>query len=116
VVGGTTHSDASTVATLSVFTPPTLAWLGAAGSDWDTTSLNWTNLAGWSGDDVSVRLCGSALFDSRGSAAAVREPDGIWSIPSVLTANADHGLCDHRRQRRWLSGQGRLVKQGSAAN
>jgi autotransporter-associated beta strand protein len=107
-VGVTTHSDASTVATLTVFTPPTLAWLGAAGSDWDTTSLNWTNVAG--GPVTTFSSLAAALFDSRGSAVPFVNLTEVVN-PSVLTANAttDYTIAGSGA----LTGQGRLVKQSS---
>jgi autotransporter-associated beta strand protein len=107
-VSGPTYFDVSTVATLTVFTPPTLAWLGAAGSDWDTFSLNWTNVAG--GPVTGFSAMAAALFDSRGSAAPfVNLTEAV--NPSVVTANAttDYTISGSGA----LTGQGRLVKQNS---
>jgi autotransporter-associated beta strand protein len=107
-VGATTYFDASTVATLTVFTPPTLAWLGAASSDWNTSSLNWTNVAG--GAVTTFSSLASALFDSRGSAAPFVNLTEVVN-PSTLTANAttDYTLSGSGA----LTGQGRIVKQNS---
>lgn len=70
-IGVTTYVTNSTLATLTVFTPPTLAWLdaanGGADSSWNTTSLNWTNLAG--GGVIAFAQTNGVRFDSRGSGA-----------------------------------------------
>lgn len=107
-VGLTTYFDASSVATLTVFTPPTLAWLGAAGIDWDTTSLNWTNIAG--GAVTTFSPLASTLFDSRGAAAPFVNLTEVLN-PSAVTANAatDYTISGSGA----LTGQGRLVKQNS---
>lgn len=107
-VSGSTHFDASAVATLTVFTPPTLAWLGAAGSDWDSFSLNWTNLAG--GPVTTFSSLAAALFDSRGSAAPFVNLTETVN-PSIVTVNSttDYTLAGIGS----LTGQGRLVKQNS---
>lgn len=107
-VGSTTHFDASSVATLTVFAPPTLAWLGTAGSDWDTISLNWTNVAG--GAVTTFSPLASALFDSRGAAAPFVNLTEVIN-PSVVTANAatDYTISGTGT----LTGQGRLVKQNA---
>ncbi len=108
-IGVTTYSAASATATLSVFVPPTLAWLGTASfGTWDTTSLDWTNTAG--GPVTAFTPSAGALFDSRGS--AVPFVNLVETVnPSTLTANAttDYTISGAGA----LIGQGRLVKQNS---
>jgi autotransporter-associated beta strand protein len=59
----------SASATLTIITPPVLAWLGSDPSNpsfWDTTSLNWLNTA--SSAHVPFAPFDDVVFDSRGSA------------------------------------------------
>ncbi|HYG23225.1 MAG TPA: LamG-like jellyroll fold domain-containing protein [Verrucomicrobiae bacterium] len=111
VIGSTVYSDASTVATLNTFVPPTLVWLGASHGDWDMASLNWTNLAG--GALTAYTSFASALFDARGSAAPtvnVTQPVN----PDLLTVNSGSDyLITSFALNGSLVGQGRLVKQGA---
>ena len=52
-------------ATLTVTTPPSLAWLGSNGSAWDTFTLNWLNTG--SSANAAFALGDDVLFDQRGS-------------------------------------------------
>ncbi len=116
VIGVTTYTAASSNATLHVFTPPTLAWLdgagGAANSDWDTASLNWTNTAG-GGNVIAFSPFDGVLFDSRGSGSPTANLTTSVN-PSKLTVNAatDYVLTSYSANG-WLTGQGAIAKQGA---
>jgi autotransporter-associated beta strand protein len=88
-IGVTTYVTNSLTATLTVFLPPTLAWLdaadGGADSSWNTTSLDWTNPAG--GGVIAFSQTNGVLFDSRGSGSPnVDIADSI--LPYNITVNA----------------------------
>ncbi len=111
VIGATTYSDASAPATLSVFTPPTLAWIGAEGIDWNTSSLNWSNDAG--GALTVYTPFAHALFDARGiNATTINLSETV--NPDQITANAnfDYNLTSFGANGS-LTGQGRIVKQNT---
>jgi autotransporter-associated beta strand protein len=108
-IGVTTYVTNSSTASLSVFLPPTLAWLdaanGGADSDWNTTSLNWTNDVSGGGVTAFSQTNG-VIFDNRGSGSPnVNIPQSI--TPYKITANAatDYLLTS--------SANGVLVSQGS---
>ena len=114
-IGVTTYVTNSTTATLSVFVPPTLAWLdganGAADGDWNTTSLNWTNVAG--GPVTTFSSLAGALFDNRGSGSPTVNLTQPLN-PSKLTVNSatDYTLTSFGFNGS-LTGQGNIVKQGT---
>ncbi|MGC3956559.1 MAG: immunoglobulin domain-containing protein [Verrucomicrobiota bacterium] len=89
-IGVTTYVTNSTAATLTITTPPTLSWLGSAngGADnsWNTTSLDWTNVAA-GGGVIAFAPVSSVLFDSRGNGSSpVDLTEAI--TPYQITANA----------------------------
>lgn len=111
-IGVTTYVTNSTLATLTVFTPPTLAWLdaanGGADSFWNTTSINWTNITG--GGPLAFAQTNAVRFDQRGSGSSsvdVTEAITVYQITAdattdyVLTSSALTGS---------LVGQGRITK------
>jgi autotransporter-associated beta strand protein len=114
-IGVTTYVTSSSTATLSVFVPPTLAWLdfanGAASGDWDTFSPNWTNVAG--GPITTFSASDAALFDSRGSGSPTVNLTQPLN-PSKVTVNAstDYVLTSFG-QNGSLTGQGSITKQNS---
>jgi autotransporter-associated beta strand protein len=85
-IGITSYPTNSTTATLTVYVPPTLAWLGTAagGQDnsWNTTSLDWS--AG-SGAQAFAQNDG-VLFDDRSSGGIVDLEQAI--TPYSVTINA----------------------------
>ncbi len=88
-IGVTVYVTNSTTATLTVFVPPTLAWLdfanGGADGDWNTSSLNWTNVAG--GGIVPFSQVDAVRFDSRGS--GLPTVNLVQSLsPSTITVDA----------------------------
>src|ERR1039458_5008069 len=115
-IGLTTYITNSTTATLTVFIPPTLAWLDAAdgGADslWNTTSLDWTNAAG-GGPVIAFTQTNGVLFDSRGSGSPTVDI-GQAITPYNITVNAasDYVLTSSS-QLGSLIGQGALTKQNS---
>ena len=115
-IGLTTYITNSTTATLTVFIPPTLAWLDAAngGADslWNTTSLDWTNAAG-GGPVIAFAQTNGVLFDSRGSGSPTVDI-GQAITPYNITVNAasDYVLTSSS-QLGSLVGQGALTKQNS---
>lgn len=114
VIGVTTYTESSAVVSLSVFVPPTLAWLdapnGGADSDWNTSSLNWSRAGVGT---VVFSPFDAVLFDSRGSGSAtvnLTQPVN----PSRITANAttDYVLTSFGANGS-LTGQGTILKQNS---
>lgn len=114
-IGVTTYATNSTTATLGVFVPPTLAWLdfagGAASGDWDSFSLNWTNVAG--GPITTFSPSAETLFDSRGAGSPTVNLSELLN-PSKVTVNssADYLLTSFGFNG-GLTGQGGIVKQGT---
>jgi autotransporter-associated beta strand protein len=114
-IGVTTYVTNSTTASLNVFVPPTLAWLDGAGgaidTDWNTTSPNWTNVAG--GPVTTFSPLASALFDSRGSGSPTVNLAQPLN-PSKVTVNAasDYTLTSFAANGS-LTGQGIINKQSS---
>jgi autotransporter-associated beta strand protein len=109
VIGATTYLATSSVATLTTFNPPTLAWIGGDGS-WNATSPNWTNVAG--GPLTAFSPHASVLFDNRAELAYANVVEDV--NPSVVTANGtvDHLITSFGGNGS-LVGQGRIVKQNS---
>ncbi len=91
-IGTTTYLTNSASATLTIYVPPTLAWLGTSdgGADntWNTTSLDWTNdLAG--GGIITFTQTNGVLFDDRSGGGAVDLESAI--TPYNITVNATSG-------------------------
>jgi autotransporter-associated beta strand protein len=114
-IGATTYVTNSSTAKLTVFQPPTLAWLdsanGGADSSWNTTSLNWNNIAG--GGVIAFAQTNGVLFDSRGSGSSyvdIAQP----VIPYNITVNAasDYAFASPENTGS-LNGQGSLTKLNS---
>ncbi len=116
-IGVTTYVTNSATATLTVFVPPTLAWLdnangGSGDGLWNTTSPNWTNdLTG--GGVVSFTQTNGVLLDNRGSGSTTLDvqqatlPYGITAnsgVSYILTSSAGNGS---------LTGQGTINKSGA---
>jgi len=108
-IGVTTYVTNSDTVTLSVFVPPTVAWLdasdGGANNFWDTTSINWTNTAG--GGPLAFAQNDLTVFDSRGAGSPnvdVQQPVSPAAIQ--VNATTDYTLISS-------SGTGSLNGQGS---
>jgi len=91
IIGTTTYVTNSASATLSVFIPPTLSWLGTgvggADNSWNTTSLDWTNdLLG--GGVITYSQTNAVWFDDRGGSGSVDLEQAIspYSIAINTTA------------------------------
>ena len=88
-IGTTTYLTNSTSATLNVFLPPTLAWLGstAGGMDngWNTSSLDWTNDA-LGGGIMAFTQTNGVLFDDRSGGGYVDLESPI--TPYSINVNA----------------------------
>ena len=115
VIGVTTYVTNAPAVTLSVFVPPTLAWLdsadGGASGDWDTTTLNWMNTAG--GGVIAYAQTNGVLFDSRGSGAPtvnLAQP----TLPYKVTVDSasDYFFTSYSLNGS-LTGQGYLTKLNS---
>jgi len=114
-IGVSTYVTNSMTATLTVFIPPTLSWLGLAdnGADntWNTSSLDWTNDT-LGGGIISFTQTNGVLFDDRSGGGAVDLEQTI--IPYNIEVNAassyqftsSGGLGA-------LAGQASIVKQNS---
>lgn len=114
-IGVTTYVTNSAAATLSVFVPPTLSWLGAAdgGADnnWNTSSLDWTNDT-LGGGYISFAETNGVLFDDRSGGGTVDLEQGI--IPYNITVDAASAYTfGSSSSLGWLAGQGSLIKQNS---
>ncbi len=114
-IGVTTYVTNSTIATLNVFVPPTVAWLdfthGGANNLWDTTSLNWTNTAG--GGPLAFVQNDSTVFDSRGALNPSVDIQQAVSPNSILVnATTDYTLASGNSLGS-LNGQGSITKQNS---
>jgi autotransporter-associated beta strand protein len=117
-IGVTTYVVSSTNATLTVSTPPTLSWLGAAngGADnfWNTTSPDWTNVTA-GGGVLAYAQINSAVFDNRGAGSS--PVDLAQAItPYTVTANNASGndyVLTSSSLTGSLNGQGSLTKQNT---
>jgi autotransporter-associated beta strand protein len=115
IIGVTTYVTNSSTATLAVFLPPTLSWLGAAdgGADnsWNTSSLDWTNdLSG--GGIIAFAQTNGVLFDDRSGGGSVDLEQTI--IPYNITVNtADGYMFTSSGGLGALTGQCALTKTGS---
>jgi autotransporter-associated beta strand protein len=89
-IGATTYVTNSSTATLTVFTPSTLARLdaanGGADSSWNTTSLDWTNDAS-GGGVIAFSQTNGVIFDSRGSSSPQVDINEAI-VPYSITVNA----------------------------
>ena len=113
-IGATTYVTNSTSATLSVFVPPTLSWLGSAdgGQDntWNTTSLDWTN--DLLGGILAFAQTNGVLFDDRSGGGAVDIEQTI--IPYNIAVNtADGYMFTSYGGLGALSGPASIIKTGS---
>ena len=114
-IGVTTYIATSSTATLTVFIPPTLAWLdvsngGSGDGLWNTSSLNWTNNVN---SIVAFSQTNGVLFDSRGSGSATVDI-GSAILPYTITANATTDyLLTSAANTGSLVGQGSITKQNS---
>jgi autotransporter-associated beta strand protein len=114
-IGVTTYGTNSATATLSVFTPATLAWLGTADggqdSTWNTSSLDWTNATG-GGGIVAFAQTNGVLFDDRSGGGSVDLEQTI--IPYNITVNASSSYYfTSSSQLGALAGLASLTKSGS---
>jgi len=114
-IGVTTYVTSSTTATLTVFVPPTLAWLdavnGGADNSWNTTSFNWTNNVN---SIVAFAQTNGVVFDNRGSGSpTVDIPQSVIPYNITVNASSDYLLTSSSTVGS-LEGQGSLTKLGSA--
>jgi len=114
-IGVTTYVTNSTLATLTVFTPPTLAWLdaanGGADSIWNTTSLDWTNIVG--GGVIAFTQTNGVRFDNRGSGSpTVDLAEAITPFKITADATTDYVLTSSGLNGS-LVGQGGITKLNS---
>ena len=114
-IGVTTYVTNSVAATLSVFVPPTLSWLGTSdgGQDntWNTTSLDWTNDT-LGGGIISFAQTNGVLFDDRSGGGSVDLEQAI--IPYNLAVNTAAGYTFTSSSGLGaLAGQSALTKSGS---
>ncbi len=115
VIGVTTYITNTPAATLSVFVPPTLAWLdsanGGASGDWDTTSLNWINTAG--GGVIAYAQTNGVLFDSRGAGSlTINLTQPITPYMMTVDSTSDYLVTSYSINGS-LTGQGNLTKLNS---
>ena len=114
-IGVTTYVTNSATVALSVFLPPTLAWLGSAdggaNNTWDTTSLDWTNnLAG--GGVLAFAQTNGVVFDDRAGGGSVDLEQSIIPYNITVNASASYTLTSSGSEG-LLSGQGSILKQNS---
>ena len=90
-IGVTTYVTNSASATLTVFIPPTLAWLdaanGGADSSWNLSSLNWTNGVN---SIVAFSQTNGVLFDNRGSGSPTVDltlPVNVYNLTADATSD-----------------------------
>ena len=114
-IGVTTYVTNSPAATLTVFIPPTLSWLGTgdggADNTWNTSSLDWTNdLSG--GGIISFAQTNGVLFDDRSGGGSVDLEQAI--IPYNITVNTTAGyMFTSSGGLGSLAGQASITKTGS---
>ena len=114
-IGVTTYVTNSTTATLNVFTPPTLSWLGATdgGIDnyWNTGSPDWTNDA-LGGGVIMFAQTNAVYFDDRSGGGVVDLAQTI--IPYAITVNASSGYTLYSYSAMGsLAGPAPLIKQNT---
>lgn len=111
-IGTTTYVAKSQTATLSVFIPPTLTWLGnaAGGQDntWNTTSLDWSSGSGV----VAFAQTNGVVFDGRSGGGAVDLAQALLPYNVTVSASSDYLFMSSSRAGS-LSGPASLLKQGS---
>jgi autotransporter-associated beta strand protein len=98
-------------ATLTVVTPPAVAWTGAASSDWDVSSINWQDTGTLA--NVAFSQYDDVLFDSRGSSAPTVNLTQALN-PNSITVNAanDYTFTSFANNGS-IAGSLSLTKQGS---
>jgi autotransporter-associated beta strand protein len=115
IIGVTTYVTNSSTATLTVFLPPTLSWLGAAdgGADnsWNTTSLDWTNDAS-GGGVIAFAQTNGVLFDDRSGGGSVDIASSIMPYNIAVNAASDYTLFSSANTGS-LIGQGAITKLNS---
>jgi len=114
-IGVTTYVTVSATATLTVFIPPTLAWLdggnGAQDSTWNTSSPDWVNTSG--GGVLAFAQNDSVLFDSRGSGSpSVDVAEAVTPYNLKANATVDYLLYSSANTGS-LNGQGGITKLNS---
>jgi autotransporter-associated beta strand protein len=111
IINGTNYFAASTNATLTVITPTTLAWVGANGNPWDTSTLNWTNPG--SGTLSAYVNFDGALFDNRGaSQPSVNLTFAATPLTVTVDSTANYSFSS-ALQNGSLSGPGSLTKNNT---
>ena len=114
-IGVTTYVTNSASATLSVFLPPTLSWLGTgdggANNTWDTSSLDWTNDA-TGGGILAYSQTNGVLFDDRSGGGSVDVEQPIIPYNVKVSTVVGYALTSYG-QLGSLSGQAALTKLGS---
>jgi fibronectin-binding autotransporter adhesin len=89
VITNSFSSVTSSVATLTFYTPRTLRWSGI-GSDWDTTSQNWTANNG--GSTTAYIETDIVRFDSLGIAQSSVNLTGSRTPSAIVVSNASYTL------------------------
>ncbi|HVM50448.1 MAG TPA: LamG-like jellyroll fold domain-containing protein [Candidatus Acidoferrum sp.] len=115
-IGVTTYFTNSQPAMLTVFTPPTLSWLGeyAGGVDslWNTGSPDWTNDAS-GGGVIMFAQTNAVLFDDRTPGADVDLTGAMIPYSITVHASSHDYVFTSSSQLGSLVGQGALTKLGT---
>ncbi len=102
-------------ATLTVITPPALAWLGidpTSPSYWDTTTVNWLNTA--STANVAFAPYDDVLFDSRGAGTPMVDLIEQVSPNSVVVdAASDYSFVSYATGAGGIGGAASLTKKNT---
>jgi autotransporter-associated beta strand protein len=109
-ISGTAYTATSSVATLTVLVPATLAWLGASDNLWNNSSLNWSNAAQ---QLVAYAEFDGAVFDQRGANQPNVDLQQSFSPVSVTVSNSTPDYLIYSSANSSLTVLGTLVKQGS---
>ena len=112
-ISGTNYAAISTNAILTVLNPPTLAWLGANGNTWDTTTLNWTNTG--TAALVAYAQLDKALFNDLGSSQPTVDLGQTLNPLSVTVNSATDYAFISSGQNGALTGAGTLTKNNTGA-
>ncbi|EEF62338.1 beta strand repeat-containing protein [Pedosphaera parvula] len=103
-------SSTNATATLTVTTPPSLAWLGLNSADWDTATINWLDTG--SSANVLFSPNDDVLFDNNGSGAPVVNLTAPLQ-PNSVVVNASSDYTFTSATGGGIAGPVNLTKQGS---
>jgi autotransporter-associated beta strand protein len=111
VVSNNFNSVTSVVATLNVRTPLDLTWLGTAGSDWNTSLVNW-DTDGNNVADAAFSPGDNVILDNSGSGAPLINLTNVVT-PSAVTVSASSDYTLSTTGTGGIGNNSRILKSGT---